>query len=216
MRNMSKRVLLDMQYLGPVSWLAAMARYSEVVFEQCEHYVKGTYRNRCYISGPNGVQRLSIPLKRGKHQRKVIKEVAVSYDGPWQKIHWAGLEASYRSSPFFEFYEEDFYPFYHEKFPFLFDFNRQLLMKVLELMGMEVDISYTSSYEKAPEGVNDLRMAFHPKKRKRQPLDWYEPPVYPQVFLDRNPFYPDLSILDLLFNEGPNARKIIKDAARGI
>ncbi len=162
--------------------------------------MKQTYRNRCYILSPNGVQKLSIPLITVKKQ-KTIKDIKISYDENWQKIHWKSFEAAYRSSPYFEFYEDHFFSFYHEKKPtFLVDINEQLEQKIIKLLGLSVTVNKTIEYADCKTVTNDYRTSFSPKK---QTLLAFK--NYIQVFGDRNEFAPNLSILDLLFNEGPNA-----------
>ena len=131
----------------------------------------------------------------------------ISYDDNWRKIHWKSLEAAYRSSPYFEFYEDDFYPFYHDKkYDYLIDLNWDLEQKIIELLNIDINRSKSTQYIENKQVVTDYRNAFSPKKETQ--LKFNE---YIQVFGDRNGFAPNMSILDILFNEGPNAINYIKE-----
>jgi hypothetical protein len=205
-----KTLLLDIQYLAPVQYYCLLGRYNTIYFERWEHYVKGTYRNRCYIAGHNGAQRLSIPLIKGKHDQLPIKDVKISYDFPWQHIHWQSLCTVYRSSPFFEFYEDDFVPFYQKQCKYLYDFNWQLMELVLKLLKLEVTIKATDEFEKDPDirQLADYRSAIHPNKKKARGTG-FQLKKYHQVFEPEIGFLPDMSIVDLLFNNGPKSLEYI-------
>jgi hypothetical protein len=163
--------------------------------EACEHYQKGSFRNRCHIAGPNGVQRLSIPLVKGKHNQMPIKEVRIAYDEPWQVRHWRSIRTAYGNAPYFEHYADDLAPHYEKHYTFLFDLNLELLRLVLQQkLGWQGEIVLSTSYIPA-----DL-----PKDLPQQ---------YPQVFEDKHGFLPDLSILDLLFCCGKNGRDLFSGKA---
>lgn len=192
--------LFSSYYLAPIAYYYQLLQNGIIYQDIHEHFVKQTYRNRCYILSPNGVQSLSIPLITVKKQ-KAIKDVKISYSENWQKIHWKSFEAAYRSSPYFEFYEDHFYPFYqNKKTTFLIDFNEQLEQKIIKLLGLRVTVNKTTEYADYKIVTNDYRTSFSPKK---QTLFIFK--NYIQVFGDRNEFAPNLSILDLLFNEGTSA-----------
>tara|TARA_B100001109_G_C18864453_1_gene476138 strand:+ start:7835 stop:8449 length:615 start_codon:yes stop_codon:yes gene_type:complete len=163
-----------------------------------EHFVKQSYRNRCEIYGANGMQKLVVPLKKwGNHTP--IEEVQLSYAENWQKLHWKSLESAYRASPFFDFYEEDFAPFFHQKdIRFLLDWNRQLEQTVCELLQIELSIANSTSFEDANP---DYRKIISPKNKAIKQVFTF--PKYLQVFGDKHGFISNLSILDLLFNLGP-------------
>jgi hypothetical protein len=191
-------ILLDLQYLAPIEYYALMAQVDEVMIEACENYQKGSYRNRCYLAGPNGSARLSIPLQKGKHQRKKYKEVTVSPDEPWSKIHWQSLASCYRSSPYFEYYEDQFEPIFQDPPDKLFELNRSLMDLIVGIIGIEAAISYTESWERTYEDLEDLRMVINPRNQPKIQVD-----EYIQVFASKTGFIQPVSIVDLLFNEGP-------------
>src|SRR5690606_42130887 len=125
---MIQKTILPLCYLPPISWFWAylQGREGEILLEKQEHFPKQTYRNRCLIQSPNGRLALSIPVPKGSGEHTAYKDIRISRHQPWQKIHWRSQEAAYRSSAFFEFYEDELAPFYEKRFDFLFDFNEQL------------------------------------------------------------------------------------------
>ncbi len=197
-----QKLLLHPSYFGPVSQFVAMVNAEEIVFENEDNYQKQTYRNRMYIYGANGKLLLNIPIKhtgdKSGHQK--YRDLKIENDFPWQKQHWKSIETVYRTSPFFEFYEDEFYPLYHKKFDFLMDFNYHSLHLTLECLQMDLTYQITREYFKTPLEVKDARFLIEAKKKQTQS---FEP--YNQVFQEKYGFLNDLSIVDLIFNEGPNA-----------
>jgi hypothetical protein len=182
-------------YLPNIEYMSWVVSQEKVILITNNHYQKQTFRNRTEIYGANGKLKLSIPVVHKKaQQRQMDKEVEIHYGNSWQKDHWKSLEASYRSSPFFEFYEDDFSPFYLQKYGKLMDLNIALIQKILSLIDAEVEIIYD---QKASEEVSNLIIA------KPQTLKEY--PHYHQVFESKHGFINNLSILDLLFNLGPQS-----------
>ncbi|MGB0888392.1 MAG: WbqC family protein [Vicingaceae bacterium] len=193
-------------YLAPIAYYAELINSNQPIVDTFENYVKQTYRNRCQILSPNGIQNLTIPLVKAR-QKKRTNKVKIAYDENWRKIHWKSLESAYRSSPYFEYYEDDFYPFYHEKeYEYLVDFNEALQNKIIELLSLDVEITPSESYIENVATENDFRTLISPKNNST--LNFAK---YIQVFGDRNGFQPNLSIVDLLFNEGPNAVNYMKE-----
>ena len=193
-------VLLEIQYLPPIQYFTKLASGEPVFIEQWEHYQKGTYRNRCHIAAANGLTRLTIPLIKGKNEQQSIREVRIAYFESWQRQHWQSIRSAYGNSPFFEFYADALQPFYEKPFPFLFDFNLELLQTLLKLLRMDVNLQLTDAYaDVVPPDWIDLRNAIHPKPHLQKPDPHFTPKPYNQVFEDRYAFLPNLSMLDGLF-----------------
>jgi hypothetical protein len=184
-------------YLGAISYYRCMVHASQTYIEAHEHFIKQTFRNRCFIAGPNGKQMLVIPVMKGKTGHSVIKDVQISYELPWQKIHWRSLEAGYRRSPYFEYYEDGLKPFYEKQEKFLLDFNWKLHEKIATWLKWEHVIEKTIQYDKEVNLI-DYRLQW-PGEHELTGTE------YIQVFSARNGFIADLSIVDLLFNEGPHS-----------
>lgn len=195
-------ILLHLPYFGPVTHFRELLRPAAIWFENEDNYQKQTYRNRMYIYGANGKLLLNIPIKHlhspGVKQHQKYKKVRIENDFNWQKQHWKSLKSAYQTSPFFEFYEDDLAPLYHKKYDFLMEFNYACLEIVTDCLQLEIDYRKTSEYIREPEDKEDKRHLISAKEKRMIP-------PYPQVFQDKNGFLPDLSILDLMFNEGPNS-----------
>jgi len=210
---MVDKAILSTSYLGPLQYYSKFLLHREVSFEQWENYQKQTYRNRCYIYGANGKQCLVIPVTVNSETKTPIRDVSIDYSKPWQKIHWKSIESAYRLSPCFEFFEDSLYRFYekgtHKKF--LFDWNTGLMEVILDLMEINAVFTLTSGYNKAPAGYADYRASIHPKGRLSKPDPNFISIPYTQVFESKHGFLPDLSIIDLLFNEGGHARDVLEE-----
>ncbi|HNZ81080.1 MAG TPA: WbqC family protein [Bacteroidales bacterium] len=196
-------VLLSTAYLAPVSYYVLLARAGKVVIEQHENYQKQSYRNRCLIAAANGPMVLSIPVKKTLAGKNSIRDIQLSGHGNWQHMHWNSLVSAYASSPYFAFYRDDIRPFYEKKYKYLFDFNEALREEICALLNLEPRLEYSKSYTTGPETeILDYRELIHPKKQRPEEL---LPGPYVQVFDRKFGFLPDLSVLDLLFNTGPEA-----------
>jgi hypothetical protein len=191
-------------YWAPVQYFAKLAATSEMLLEQHEHYSKQTYRNRCRIATANGVLALSVPVTKTHGAKMPIRDVRIDYTEQWQHNHWKAIESAYRSSPFFDYYAEDIRPFYERKEPFLFDLNERILHMVLELIGLKITIGYTSTFV-AEYPDHDFRYIISPKRPYTMHDPQFKPQIYYQVFAPANGFAANMSILDLLYNEGMNA-----------
>ncbi|MEY3053058.1 MAG: hypothetical protein RLY31_2843 [Bacteroidota bacterium] len=205
---MSAEVLLELHYLPGIPYVSALAAHSVVVLEQSEHYVKGSFRNRCLVATAAGPQRLSIPLQKGKNQAQPVRDVRLAYDEPWQRQHWRTLSAAYGRAPFYAHYADLLAPFFlQKKYVFLWDWNLDLLRCLLPLLPVRADLRLSEGYHPVvPTGLSDFRNRLKPGA---VPWEGYAPPAYPQVFEDRLGFLPGLSILDLLFCMGPAAASFL-------
>jgi hypothetical protein len=170
------------------------------MLECFEHFPKQTYRNRAVIQSHNGKLNLIVPVIKGSNVHTRVKDVKISYDFNWQRVHWMSLQTSYRSATYFEFYEADFAPFYEKRWEFLFDYNEEMLILLCRLLKLDITYAYTSEYEKSYADIEDLRNSMHAKHSSS-----YAVKNYYQVFEDRNGFLPNLSIADLLFSQGPQS-----------
>ena len=207
--------LLFSSYLPPIQYLTKFLKYEKILIERWEHFPKQTYRNRCCIYSANGKLQLTIPIQHGKDEHQIMKDVKIANDFDWQKIHWKSIETAYRCSPFFEFYEDEFISFYKKKYNYLMDYNEELLKAILKLLMLNISVTHTSSYETDyPENIIDYRSVIHPKKEKEKLDNNFSPIQYSQVFSDRHDFIPNLSIIDLLFNQGPSAIEILKSCIK--
>ena len=192
--------LVSTAYLAPISYYSLLAAYPQVRIERHEHYLKQTLRNRCLIASPEGSLPLTIPIVRNDPSHTEIKDIQISDHSNWQHQHWQALVTAYEASPYFEFYADDFLPFYEHPWKYLFDFNEAMRQKICELIDLQVKVSYTDKYE-ANVLTNEKRAGF-----SLIPLDWtFQPRPYYQVFQQKYGFLPDLSIADLLFNMGPES-----------
>lgn len=198
MQEQSKIVLLSSLYLAPVSYYAALYRAGGALIEVNDHYQKQSYRNRCHIGGANGLLSLSIPVEKPTTAKGRMKDIRIADHGNWQHLHWNAIVSAYNSTPYFQYYEDDFRPLYQKRFDFLHDFNEELRQLICRLIGIETAVAYTQEYmETHNPGYCDLREAIHPKKEAIEVT-----PRYYQVFASKNGFIPNLSIIDLLCNMG--------------
>ena len=190
-------------YLAPVSHYSAYYRADEVRIEVCDHFTKQTLRNRCLIDSPSGALALTIPVVKTEG-KTMMCDVRISDHGNWRHQHWVALESSYRQSPFFEYYADDFAPFYEKKWEFLADFNEELMALVASLLDIQKPISRTTKYEGEVQLPQPLSL-YGEEHKKSSPLREGFRGGFPyyQVFASRHGFLPDLSIVDLLFNLGP-------------
>jgi hypothetical protein len=198
----SAPVKLSTAYLPPIQYYAKLVATSAILLEQHEHYVKQTYRNRCLIAGANGVLPLTVPVVKRHGEKMPIREVRIDYSEAWQRHHWKAFETAYRSSPFFAYYADDFRPFYEKKETFLFDLNEKILRMTCELIGIKTAIGYTEQFCKPDKNdTADYRYSITPKIPYTADAG-FRPQTYYQVFAALHSFLPNLSILDLLCNEG--------------
>ncbi|MBX2828591.1 MAG: WbqC family protein [Flavobacteriaceae bacterium] len=193
-------ILVHPSYFPSIAQMIAMVQADRVVFEMEDNYQKQTYRNRAHIAHANGLLLLNVPVKHSKNKdRQKTKDVEVEGNFQWQLQHWKSLQSAYRTSPFFEYYEDELAPLFHEPVTGLMDHNMAIFEIICELLGADIPYDLTTKYDKETP-LKDLRYLIASKKEKVFPLE-----SYTQVHQKNHGFLPNLSVLDLLFNEGPNA-----------
>ena len=189
-------------YLAPVPLYVQLYKCDELVINGDEPFVKQTFRSRAVIATENGAQSLTIPVIHDGG-RTAMRDVRISEHGNWRHQHWNAMVSAYRKSPFFDYYADDFAHFFEERDGFLMDFNLRLHSVVSELLGLERDIRIVDN-----EYI-DLRRIAEPKALAE--VEGYTAQPYYQVFAQRNGFVPNLSIVDLLFNMGPEGLLVLRD-----
>ncbi len=193
---------LTTAYLPPVEYIRLISRSETTIIEKFEKYQKQSYRSRCHIYSANGILPLIIPVSRENGHSVNISEIRIDYSKKWQIQHWRAIVSAYKNSPFFEYYQDDIFPFYKEEEESLFNFNYKLLETILNLIGADYNLKTSDSFQNAYLN-GDYRELIHPKKETS--LRENENGRYHQVFAHKHGFIPNLSVLDLLFNEGPDA-----------
>ena len=199
-------VLLPTAYLPSIQWFVYLLKAEKVSIEQHETYPKQTYRNRCEIATANGKLALTIPVVKVNGNHTKTHELAIADFEKWQLLHWRAMVAAYANSPYFLYYQDELEPFYTRKYDNLLKFNIEITKTLMRLLGIKKNMELTSTFEPKPAGVLDLRNEITPKK----PFTQFPLPAYWQVFQDRNGFYPGLSIVDLLFNMGPESLRVLE------
>ncbi|MDO7138381.1 WbqC family protein [Algibacter lectus] len=194
------KTLIHPTYFPSIAHFIAIANTDELIFETDDNFLKQTYRNRAYVYGANGKLTLNIPVIHSQKNRQKYRDVKIFNEEKWQSLHWKSLLSAYRTSPFFEYYEDELQPLFEMKTDFILDFNLKCFETITECLQLDVNTSKTETYQKAPADTNDFRFLVHAKKEQPQNFE-----TYTQVFSNKHGFIPNLSILDLLFNEGPNA-----------
>ena len=199
------QILLLPTYFPSISQYVAMANASEIVLETHDNFQKQTNRNRMYIYSPNGLQLLNIPIKHSNQSHQKTKDIQIENAFDWQKQHFKSLEAAYRSSPFFEYFEDTIHPIFQKKHQFLLDLNIETLEIINSCMRINYTFKATEEYWHSSPIKNDFRSLADGKKDQNS-FD-----EYPQVFQEKKGFLNNLSVLDLLFNEGKFALEYLKN-----
>lgn len=205
-------LLLSSYYFPPVSYFAVLANVKDVQIECHDSYIKQTYRNRCRILGPNGVLNLVIPINKEHGKKTIVKDVRIDYATDWQRNHLKGIEAAYKSAPFYEFYMDTFEYIYHSRIKYLLELNQKILEQTIDFLELDINTSLSKSF--IANSDNDLREVIHPKYGFSHTNYLFQPLPYYQVFQDKFGFQHDLSILDLLLNEGPRSTSILKQSLK--
>ncbi len=192
--------ILHPTYFPNVAHFVSMVHAEKLLFEVCDNYQKQTYRNRTYIYGANGKLPLTVPVIYSQKNRQLYKDIKIANHESWQQIHWKSLQSAYRTSPFFEFYEDDLAPLFHTKQEYILDFNFKCLEVIFECLQLDFNHETSSAFQTKPTNCKDDRHLVNARKEKEH---HFKP--YTQVFSNKHGFINNLSILDVLFNEGTNA-----------
>lgn len=204
-------VLIELHYLPCIAYFSALSSCKELVVEKNEHFQKQTFRNRCYIKGPHQRETLIIPVIHS-HGKTPVTEVRIDYNQKWLNNHWRTIQTAYGNAPFFEYYAPELHDALFNKPATLYELNFSIVTLCLSWLNRKPVIRESERYEReAPRGITDLRDVINPKKEDGCNR-FYESTEYPQVF--GSMFVPNLSLIDLVFNQGPGAWEIIKASAR--
>ncbi|MBD0832234.1 WbqC family protein [Aestuariibaculum sediminum] len=202
-----ENIIIHPTYFPSIAHFVAITKAESVTFEVEDNFIKQTYRNRAYIYGANGKQTLNIPVIHSQKNRQKYKNVAIFNEENWQSNHWKSLISAYRTSPFFEYYEDELKPLFEAKAEHILDFNLKSFYSICECLQLDLEVKQTTTFEKELDSrTKDFRYLVHAKKEQIQS---FEP--YTQVFGGKHGFISNLSILDLLFNEGPNALNYLEN-----
>lgn len=205
MNNLNSHTLLSTAYLPDLAYLSAVLHADSIMIEQHENFVKQTFRNRGYVLTSNGKQLLSIPLIK-QYDKELIKDKRISYAENWQQQHWRTITSSYKNSPYFEFFEDDLKPFYHNRYDLLLEYNTEILKMILHILRKKRDISFTEEYAVNPINIVDLR-----GEQFQEKYAYCYSENYYQVFEDKMDFTPKLSCLDAIFNVGLETIDILQN-----
>ncbi len=209
--NAKQEIIIELQYFPPISYFTLITAFNSIQIEAFEHYRKQSYRNRCLINGANKIEKLIVPVKHSMFKTN-IRDVQIDYSMNWFNNHMRAILSAYGKSPFYEYFAEDFLKILNKKHQFLFDLNMEILSKCLELLDIHPSISFTKKYDTSViVSVFDARELIDSKKPDKKNKFFWPSPYY-QVF-GKN-FVENLSILDLLFCEGPNAMHILRQSAK--
>lgn len=197
---MTGKILVSTAYLPPVEYFSLISHADEILIEKEENYLKQSYRNRCYILSPHGPLLLSVPVYLGSQHKTAVKEIRIDYSKRWQQVHLRALTASYNSSPYFQYYFESIEIVISKNKEFLIDLNTELTSLLMNMLKLKGSLSYTTCFQQEGSAENDYRYKLSPKKPS-----FFSVREYLQVFNNNTGFVQPLSILDLIFNVGPEA-----------
>lgn len=206
---MENVVLLSTAYFAPIQYYCKIFEYNSICIEHWENFPKQTYRNRSVIYGANGLLNLTVPVEKGRSQKTITKDIRIDYATNWQTNHIKSIQSAYRHSPFYEFFEEDINRIISKKYKYLIDLNYKTLEMTFDWMEISPKIKATSEFSPT-QNENDFRFSISPKPCHQEEDLTFAPIEYYQVFKEKLGFKPNLSIIDLLCNEGPNAYSIIE------
>ncbi|MFW6019871.1 MAG: WbqC family protein [Bacteroidales bacterium] len=211
MNSMDSRnnLILSTAAFPPVEYFVLMVKYGHVLLEDDEHFNKQTYRNRYIINTANGPLTQVIPVKRNHDRKTKIRNVGIDYNYPWQRQYWRAIFAAYNSSAYFLFYKDELKALFFQEYESLFEFNMDVLQHILRLLQLDLSVGFTRQFVKNYQYALDMRYKVHPKA----PVQLHLSP-WAQVFDEKHGFNPKVSILDLLFNKGPESTLYLKQMAK--
>jgi hypothetical protein len=199
----AESIIVSTSYFPPIGYILVLQRAKEIFIELQETYPKQTCRNHFCIYSPNGKQTLSVPVNKTMGNHTLTRDIRIRHDLPWQKVHRRSVEAAYNNSPFFIYYKDYFLPFFDKKYNFLTDLNSEILETIFRILHIQKELKFTESYIKVPVHLTDHRLDLTAKH------DDFICPPYFQTFSEKYGFIPNLSILDLIFNLGPEAEEYL-------
>ena len=197
---MAGNILVSTAYLPPVEYFSLISHAEEIFVEKEENYLKQSFRNRCYILSAHGPQLLTVPVLKGSQHKTPLKDIKIDYSKRWQQVHLRAINASYSASPYFQFYFENIEKIISKKAEYLFDLNMELTESLLKIMKIETLLTYTTYFQPVENNENDFRYKLSPKKESD-----FLTRKYIQVFNNYKSFVKRLSVIDLIFNVGPEA-----------
>ena len=197
-------ILIHPNYFPNIHQFTQIIKANNILFEVSDNYQKQTFRNRTYIYGANGKLGLFIPVIHTHKNRELFKDVKISYDSNWMDLHLKSLQSAYRSSPYFEYFEDDFIKLYSKKEKFLVDFNIKCIKLISNLLDLDLDFKISNEYVEKTNDIIDLRDLSNARKEKK-----IDTPKYIQVFESKHGYLNNLSIVDLVFSEGTNSVSLI-------
>ena len=208
---MPGKIFLSTAYLPPIEYFARIIQADEVFIEREENYIKQSYRNRCQILSANGPLSLSVPVLLGSFHKTPVKDIRIDYSKRWQQIHLGAIISSYKASPYYEFYFEKIRDVIIRGDDFLLDLNMNSLEVAMSITGITLKVEYTTEFLPSGTDTSDYRYTISPKKRDEEKKFSFS--QYQQVFSDRYNFVPGLSIIDLIFNSGPDSLKYLTETS---
>ncbi len=202
--------ILSSNYFGNIQYFSKLLNSDLSVIDVWENHTKQTFRNRCDIMGANGVMSLTVPVVKTHNTKTLMRDIEVDYATSWQKQHYRSIYSAYKNSPYFDYYIDKIEPIFNIKEKYLVDINIKTIDVSLELIKASPNISYSEKYiEKTDEGIVDYRDVVSPKYRG---IDTeFSPDDYYQVFSEKLDFVGNLSILDLIFCEGPSSKVYLEN-----
>lgn len=210
MAMIHEKALLPLYYNPPVQYFTKFLLHREILLEKHSNYNRQSYLNRCIILSSNGPLPLTIPVIKGNSPHPLYSEVTIDYTKRWNSIHLRAIESAYRNAPFFIYYSDQILDIYEKTIPRLWDWNLILLQKLLAILKINTPLLFTEAWEEHPENKANYRTLMHPKPSHQKRDDFFRPVPYYQVFSNRYGFVSNLSILDLIFNTGPESYDILK------